>query len=142
VRARPLLAVSGLFLAVGASEPQPLTMTVEGLRSTRGNILICVTRLAQHFPDCSGDKDSRHLVVPAAKADVALGQLPPGDYAIAIIHDENANGRLDTFAGIPKEGVGFSRNPVLRFGAPGFRAAQFAVAGTPVRQDIKVKYFL
>ena len=73
---------------------------------------------------------------------MTLGQLAPGDYAIAIIHDENRNGRLDTFAGIPREGVGFSRNPVLRFGAPSFRSASFTIGGAPVAQDIHLKYFL
>ena len=34
--------------------------------------------------------------------------LKDGVYAIAIIHDENTNGKLDTnFIGIPAEGVAF-----------------------------------
>jgi uncharacterized protein (DUF2141 family) len=35
--------------------------------------------------------------------------IPPGTYALAVIHDENMNGKLDTnFLGMPKEGYGFS----------------------------------
>jgi uncharacterized protein (DUF2141 family) len=34
--------------------------------------------------------------------------IKPGKYAIAVIHDENCNGKLDTnMFGIPKEGYGF-----------------------------------
>ncbi len=34
--------------------------------------------------------------------------IPPGTYALAVIHDENMNGKLDTnFLGVPKEGYGF-----------------------------------
>ena len=55
---------------------------------------------------------------------------------------ENGNGRLDTTLGIPREGVGFSRNPRLTFGPPRFSAAQFAVATPAVDQDVRVKYFL
>ncbi|UZW56943.1 DUF2141 domain-containing protein [Sphingobium sp. JS3065] len=128
--------------AAPPEQAQPLSLDVQGLRSAKGDFLICVTRQAAHFPDCRKDPDGRHFTVPVTSGDVALGRMEPGTYAIAIIHDENGNGKLDTFAGIPREGVGFSRNPAIRFGAPSFRSAQFAVAGAAVRQDIKVKYFL
>lgn len=132
-------------LIMGAAPPdqaQPLSMDVQGLRSAKGNFLICVTRHAAHFPDCRDDPEGLHFTVPVTSGVVALGRMEPGTYAIAIIHDENGNGKLDTFVGIPREGVGFSRNPAIRFGAPSFRSAQFAMAGAAVRQDIKVKYFL
>ncbi len=125
-----------------AGQGQPLSVTLEGLRSDKGQILVCITRSADHFPDCSNDPDKRHFTVAVKKGPILLGALPPGNYAIAIVHDENGNGKLDTFAGIPREGVGFSRNPVLRFGAPRFASASFAVAGAPVEQVIRLKYFL
>ena len=128
--------------AAPPGQPQALTMVLEGLRSTKGQILICVTRQAAHFPDCTKDPDKHHLAVAAKNGPVSLGALAPGDYAIAVVHDENGNGKLDTFAGIPREGVGFSRNPVLRFGAPSFASASFTVAGAPVEQVVKLKYFL
>lgn len=139
------LALPAMLIALTgtASESgQLLSMGVEGLRSTKGNILICVTRQPRYFPDCSSDPDRRHFAVPARSEAIALGAMAPGDYAIAIIHDENGNGKLDTFAGIPREGVGFSRNPTIRFGAPSFQSARFVIGGAPVRQDVKVKYFL
>ncbi|WP_313802240.1 DUF2141 domain-containing protein [Sphingobium sp.] len=125
-----------------ADKRQALSMDVQGLRSAKGNFLICVTRQAAHFPDCRHDPEGLHFTVPVTSGVVALGRMAPGRYAIAIIHDENGNGKLDSFAGIPREGVGFSRNPAIRFGAPSFRSAQFALADAPVRQDIKVRYFL
>lgn len=142
---KALVTTMAALASIGAApidQKQPLSMDVQGLRSARGNFLVCVTRSPQYFPDCSHDPDKRHLIVTASAGTIALGMMAPGTYAIAIIHDENGNGKLDTFAGIPKEGVGFSRNPVLRFGAPSFRSAQFTMAGGAVQQDIKVKYFL
>ena len=136
------LLVPLLLGAAPLGQPQPLIMALEGLRSTKGQILVCVTRVPRYFPDCSDDPDKRHFAVAARGGAVTIGNVTPGDYAIAIVHDENGNGKLDTFAGIPREGVGFSRNPVLRFGAPSFRSASFAVAGAPVEQDIRLKYFL
>ena len=140
--AMAVIALAGLSGAAPLSQPQSVSMAVEGLRSGKGQLLVCVTRMPEHFPDCTQDPDKRHFAVPAQGGAVALGAMAPGQYAIAIIHDENGNGKLDTFAGIPREGVGFSRNPVLRFGAPSFRSASFPVAGAPVEQDIKLKYFL
>lgn len=135
--------MAGAMPAPTLADPmQPVSLGLTGLRSDKGRVLVCLTRRPDYFPDCRKDPDQRHFSVAATGAAASLGQLPPGDYAIAIIHDENANGRLDTFAGIPREGVGFSRNPVLRFGAPGFKSASFHVAAVPVRQDIRVKYFL
>lgn len=137
-----LCAGTSLIGAAPGDIPQALTMDVGGLRSARGNLLVCLTSRPDHFPDCKGDPDGRHFVVPVTRDPVALGKLPPGEYAIAIVHDENSNNRLDTFAGIPREGIGFSRNPVLRFGAPSFRSAQFAMVGSPIQQTIRIKYFL
>lgn len=141
-----LLAAALAAMALGGAAPpdlaQPVSIDLTGLRSTKGKVLVCLTRLPDHFPDCRDDPDKRHFAVAPRGGETPLGVLAPGSYAIAIIHDENGNGRLDTFAGIPREGVGFSRNPALRFGAPSFRAASFPVAGAPVEQDIRLKYFL
>jgi uncharacterized protein (DUF2141 family) len=41
-------------------------------------------------------------------ASFEFSDIKPGKYAIAVIHDENCNGKLDTnMFGIPKEGYGF-----------------------------------
>ena len=52
--------------------------------------------------------------------------IPPGTYALAVIHDENMNGKLDTnWLGIPIEGYGFSNDARGLFGAPSYAAARF-----------------
>jgi len=52
--------------------------------------------------------------------------IPPGMYALAVFHDENMNGKLDTnWVGIPKEGYGFSKDVKALLGAPSFSAASF-----------------
>lgn len=135
-------AMAGLTGAAPVDQPQMLSMAVSGLRSGKGQILVCVTRTPAYFPDCTHDSERRHFAVPAKGGEVQLGAFAPGTYGIAVIHDENSNGKLDTFAGIPREGVGFSRNPVLRFGAPSFRSVSFPVAGAAVEQPIRLKYFL
>ena len=117
-------------------------MEVAGLRSARGDIILCLTRDPAHFPECAGDPAGRRIVVPAKDAAAVFASLPSGDYALALIHDENGNGKLDTRFGLPREGVGFSRNPRITFGPPRFAAASFAVGAKPVEERVTLKYFL
>jgi uncharacterized protein (DUF2141 family) len=110
----------------------------------RGDVMVCLTTAPDHFPDCQDDPAARKLKVRATAAGaLRFDWLPSADYAIALIHDENGNGRLDTFVGMPREGFGFSRNPAIRFGPPRFDAARFTVAGGPATAErVKVKYLL
>ncbi|MGZ5033342.1 MAG: DUF2141 domain-containing protein [Usitatibacter sp.] len=67
--------------------------------------------------------------------------IPPGTYALAVIHDENMNGLLDTNAlGIPKEGYGFSNDATSWFGAPSFSAASFVYDGRNLELTISMHY--
>lgn len=125
-----------------ASLPARLDLGLAGLRSDRGVVRICLTRDPAHFPDCQSDPVARHATVPAGQPLTQFGDLPSGDYAIALFHDENANGRLDRVAGIPTEGVGFSNNPRLMFGPPRFVQSRFAVTNLAVDETVRMKYFL
>ena len=102
-----------------------------------------MTMLPAKFPSCKGDPNARRMTVPAPQAaNLRIENLPLGQYAIAVIHDENSNAKLDTALGIPREGFGFSRNPVIMFGPPRFSAAEFAVGDGETAQRLKMKYLL
>ncbi len=67
--------------------------------------------------------------------------IPPGTYALAVIHDENMNGKLDTnLLGIPKEGYGFSNGARALLGAPSFSAASFEYDGGTLDLTISLHY--
>ena len=67
--------------------------------------------------------------------------IPPGAYALAIIHDENMNGKLDTnWLGIPIEGYGFSKDTKGLFGAPLFSDASFQYDGGTLDLTISLHY--
>lgn len=85
-----------------------------GAKSNKGLIRVAVSG-PRWFPDC-GSKAVRTVSVPlsAGGARVVLGGLAPANYAVSLFHDANANGKLDTFAGIPREGYGLSRNPLVQ----------------------------
>jgi uncharacterized protein (DUF2141 family) len=133
--------------AVTSAEATPQTtnvgIKVNGLRSVKGNVLVCLTANPKAFPDCSKDPNAARASIAAAQAgDMRMAVPRPGGYAIALVHDENANGKLDTSLGLPKEGFGFSRNPTIVFGPPSFSAAQFTVSAAGADQSVKMKYML
>lgn len=138
--AASMLAVSALAL-LGAAPAASLEVQVAGLRSAKGAVRACLTARPESFPDCQDDPAAHRLTVPAGEP-LRFGGLASGAYALALIHDENGNARLDTFAGVPREGVGFSRNPRLFFGPPRFRSAALALSSGPDTETVKVRYFL
>jgi uncharacterized protein (DUF2141 family) len=70
------------------------------------------------------------------RCDFEFSDIKPGNYAIAVIHDENRNGELDTnMFGIPKEGYGFSSGAKVTMSAPSFSDAVFYMM-----EDIKCLY--
>ncbi|HTV14223.1 MAG TPA: DUF2141 domain-containing protein [Acidobacteriaceae bacterium] len=67
--------------------------------------------------------------------------LPAGKYAVAVIHDENSNHKLDrNFLGIPKEGFGFANNPRVALSAPSFAAAATQVSCPVTQIEVRLIY--
>lgn len=129
---------------LGTSVPVHLgqvSATVTGLRSDHGQVLACLTESKARFPNCERDVSARTLTVPAqGRVELDFGKVPAGTYAIALVHDENGNGKLDKRLVIPAEGFGFSRNARVSFGPPSFASAAFAVDSEPEHQAIRMRY--
>ncbi len=63
--------------------------------------------------------------------------VPKGEYAISVFHDENNNGKLDMFLGIiPKEATGSSNDAPAEFGPPKWVDAKFEIKEDKVKQVI------
>ncbi len=146
-RSRHLAALILLALTPVPLAAQPaagdFVIPVTNLRSARGQILACLVATARAFPDCSRDPAAHKLIVPVAGASAVLdfGPIPAGTWAIAVIHDENGNGRMDKALMMPKEGFGFSRDAPVRFGPPSFTQAAFALGGEPpAHMVIRMRY--
>jgi uncharacterized protein (DUF2141 family) len=62
----------------------------------------CLTHDPKFFPGCDKDPDARTASVAATTgARLRFEGVASGDYAVSILHDENANGRADMLLGIP-----------------------------------------
>jgi uncharacterized protein (DUF2141 family) len=67
--------------------------------------------------------------------------IPPGTYALAVTHDENMNGKIDTnWLGIPTEGYGFSNDAKAWLGPPSFPATSFPYEGQDMEMTISLHY--
>tara|TARA_E500000305_G_C3984109_1_gene218410 strand:- start:430 stop:879 length:450 start_codon:yes stop_codon:yes gene_type:complete len=134
-------------LSLGAKTAVPVGVTVDitvtNLRNAKGTVWACMTTQADAFPKCDGDAKSYRTSAPAHDAiELRFDDVKPGTYAIALMHDENGNGKIDKTLILPREGFGFSRDAAVKMGPPSFSAAAFAVGAQPVHQIIKMRYLL
>lgn len=140
---RRVLLAAGLWGALAGAAPiGTLDVDIAGLRSAKGMVRVCLTADPANFPRCVDDADAVTRSVPAGTRSLRFAGLPYRGYAVAVIHDENGNARLDTLAGIPREGFGFSRNPAILFGPPRFAAARFELEGDAATQQVRMRYIL
>jgi uncharacterized protein (DUF2141 family) len=127
----------------GGTGKAPLTVSVSGMRSDKGNITITIyPDDAPHFLD-GAYKLARQMVPVTLPVTTACFVLPaPGTYAVALFHDENDDHHLNTNAlGIPTEGYGFSNNPTLYFGPPGLDKVRFSLHPGDNPIAIRMKYY-
>ena len=133
--------------ALGGAAPAlagEVVITVTDLRSSKGVVRACMSKREDVFPKCNKDPAALRVVVPAAeKVVIRFTAVKPGDYAVALLHDENNNGKADRSLGMmPKEGYGFSRDAPVKMAPPKFRDAVFSQGEGTTRITIKMRYFL
>lgn len=140
------LGACAATLLTGATPPNhgELAITITGLRNAKGVVRACMTSNPERFPKCRGDANAYSVVVPAHETvELMFTDVKPGHYAIALLHDENENGKADRALGMmPKEGFGFSRDAPVRMGPPKFDDAAFDYTGKASVLTIRMRYML
>jgi len=74
---------------------------------------------------------------PEGDAVVCVALPAEGLYAIAVLHDRNASGKLDPFS----DGFGFPNNPRLGFSKPSVGKVSFTAAAGETRIDVVLNYW-
>ncbi len=134
-------AVALLAGAHSAALAGPVTLNVSGIRNADGVVRCGLYASANGFREPGREMFEATAKIAGGRATCAFKQVPSGNYAAAVFHAENNERKMDIgMFGKPKQGVGFSRNPSITFGPPGFDAAAFAVGNDPVSQSIKLAY--
>ncbi|EDL49728.1 DUF2141 domain-containing protein [Erythrobacter sp. SD-21] len=144
-----LLPLAALALGAGAPFPKEggstITLTVTDLRNAKGVVRACMTTREKTFPKCRGVAGAHAATVDAREGAITLTfeDVKPGRYAIALLHDENDNGKADRALGMmPKEGFGFSRDAPVRMGPPSFSDAVFDIGEADKAMTVRMRYML
>jgi uncharacterized protein (DUF2141 family) len=151
-----LRASIGLILTALLSvtaQAAELRLTVTSVRSDGGELLIGLYDNPEGYANAIANAskgglmpDPGRLVGASIRArrgsqTAVFGQLPPGRYAVIVIHDENDDGHLDVNAiGVPTEGYCFSNNARGFLGAPSFEAATVTVGTADMSTAVALVY--
>src|ERR1700731_2410064 len=127
-----LIAVAWIISPRQARAEDLIHVDVVGLHNDVGQVGCNIYSSSAGFPT-DPSKALHGVLTPIKdkKATCDFSGLPKGRYAIAVMHDENSNGKVDTnFIGIPKEGVG----------APKFDDASFDYGGGRKDMTVHITY--
>ncbi len=137
-----LIALAGTRLPK-QENPAPkvsLSVTVTNIPKVAGVVRFALFARAEGFREEDAAVDKGLVTVTNMSATHVFQQVPPGRYAVAVYHDANNNGKLDTnFFGIPTESYGFSNNVMGTFGPPSFQDASFLVESSNKAISIKLR---
>jgi uncharacterized protein (DUF2141 family) len=114
-----------------------------GIRNSVGAVACALFEGPEGFPTAFLRFATNIMMVQirATKATCDFADIPPGTYALAVIHDENRDGELATnWTGKPKEGYGFSNDAKGTLGPPSFEAASFSYNGERLNMTITLRY--
>jgi len=142
-----LLSIGLASIGTGADlgeKPRPtpgqadLTVVVSGVRSNRGKVHFALYDSKETFTKkavCGGTSS-----IAENRAEWRVGELSAGEYAVAIYHDENEDGKFNmNFLGIPTEDYGFSNDARAGLGPPAWKKVVFQVEGGTNLHRIKIK---
>ncbi|KLT65954.1 DUF2141 domain-containing protein [Pedobacter sp. BMA] len=136
-----LLGLTLLSFSSKKAVPVEAVVNVNGIRTTKGNLIIQIYR-----DELSYENEQPYKQLIFKKNEIESGSttvkfsIESGVYGFTLVDDENANGRIDkNFIGVPKEGFGFSNFFMEKLKKPKFGQFQINVNKTK-NIGIKVKY--
>ncbi|MDD3437352.1 MAG: DUF2141 domain-containing protein [Candidatus Gastranaerophilales bacterium] len=113
-----------------------INIKVTNIKNIKGVIRVGIINKEKDFPyDAFTGKK---VTVSGDSVSIKFTGLAPGEYAIAVHHDENHNDKLDkNVFGVPLEGYCFSNNVKALTAPPKFKYAKF-ILDTSFSQTLKM----
>ena len=136
------LIMSLLFYVTGFTQTSNIDITISEIKNKKGLIRGSLFTQDDGFPnDHQKALRSISMEITDLQLNFDIADLPIGEYALAILHDENENGKMDfNFLRMPKEGYGVSNNAKSSFGPPNFKDAKFLLSPDTLPLEIKMNY--
>jgi uncharacterized protein (DUF2141 family) len=135
-----IAAALAATIAPAAAEAGRVIVDLNGLRSG-GTVYVQLQTHAQFMgPDRAGGQIVR--VAAPGTLSLDLGDIPPGDYAVSVWHDDNDNHRfdMDSQGGGPLDGWGIAKGAEAGAGPPDFDRSKVTVAQAPLRVPMTLHY--
>ncbi len=105
-----------------------ISIHVHNVPSEDGKINVAVYDSDETFLKFEGVVKTGSTQAHKGVVDLKIEDMPAGEYALAIFHDENGNDELDkNWLGIPTEKVAFSKGKMKTFGPPKYKECVFSV---------------
>lgn len=138
------LVLGNLPAVAGAQSPCPgIHVKILNIRNSTGTVACALFESPTGFPVDFLSLATNVMIIKIRKTQARCDfeDIPPGTYAMAVIHDENMNGKLETnLLGVPTEGYGFSNDAKGMVGAPSFSAASFQYDGQNLDLTMSLHY--
>lgn len=139
MKATSLIGLVTVLVITSSFAQEVLRVEVTNIRNSAGTIMVGLFTSEETF--LKKAFMGRTVKAGNEKVFVTFENIPPGEYAISVIHDENENAELDSnFFGIPKEGFGFGNDAMGTFGPPSFDKAKVKLSGDVSKQVVKMRY--
>jgi uncharacterized protein (DUF2141 family) len=121
------LLFSGLWVSAQTEEGVTVTVIIENVLSNEGTVLGSLHSKETFMKGSGVAGDAK--AAQAGEVELIFSNVPPGSYAIMVMHDENDNHQMDMDAnGMPMESYATSGDN-MRMGPPNFEGAKFDVVG-------------
>lgn len=136
IKKTALLLIAFVMLSFSESIPDEgysLTIKTDGFRNAEGEVLFALYNKDGSIPD---EKYKNYFKKGISQIDkdgtatFTFKNLPKGNYAVNILHDQNKNGKIDKkfMLPLPSEGIGFSNYKSIGLSnRPNFSKASFVV---------------
>jgi uncharacterized protein (DUF2141 family) len=121
----------GLIIALGvhgqeAVNTKKLSIKISNIQSKGKILYVGIYRAGDEFPEFNKYWKNSKVTTKSNEVTIEF-DVPYGDYAVAVSHDLNGNGKLDkNLFGYPKEPFGFSNNYKPKLSSPNFSDCKFS----------------
>ena len=123
---KSILVLVILFAGMMQAQTVSLEVKVSGFKNNAGKVKVGLYN--SEFSFLKTTYKSQASDIKNETATVTFADLPKGEYAVSVYHDENSNGVMDkNMFGIPSEDYASSNNAKGVMGPPKYADAKFKV---------------